>query len=361
MFELYDNVETYRIFIYILAIIFGLLVGSFLNVVALRLLKEESVVHPPSHCTKCNAPIKPYDNIPVISWILLGGKCRNCKEKISIQYPLVEFATGLLFFLCVLCFGLSIKTLGMMLVISALVVITITDLYEQLIYDITSVGLIPFGLVYSFFNLGHVDRPDFVIQIFPESFGLQIPGYLINGAIHLPGIFVSAIVGIIIAVIFFEGLSYLSEVFLGKYGFGMGDTKLCAGLAAWFGWEMLIMIIIISFLVQALIGIPYIFINIYKEGDKKSFYALLTTIIFAAIPIFINIFFPVPSNIALLITGICFVIVLFSLLVFLKQSKKRESFAYLPLGPAIVIGALIIIFYGNDMFVYYSSLFSATL
>ncbi|MGD9580941.1 MAG: A24 family peptidase, partial [Vampirovibrionia bacterium] len=265
-----ENITPFWLTIYVFVTLLGLMVGSFLNVVALRLLKEESVVSPPSHCPKCKTPIKFYDNIPVLSYIILGGKCRGCKDKISIQYPLVELSTAILFLLCVICFGISIKTIGMMFIVTMLVVITVTDLYEQLIFDITSLSLVPVGLAYNLFNLGHVDRPDFVFQLFPKTFGVTIPGFLEQGAIHLPGIFASAIVGIIIAVIFFEGLSWLSEVVLGKYGFGMGDTKLCAGLAAWFGWEMLVLIIIISFLLQAIIGIPVIMYNLYKVKEKKA-------------------------------------------------------------------------------------------
>lgn len=347
MIELFNNYESYRLFIYVTVALFGLFIGSFLNVVALRLLKEESIVTPGSHCPKCKTPIHFYDNIPVLSYILLMGKCRSCKEPISIQYPIVEFSTAFLFFLCVFSFGLSIKTLGMMLIISALIVLTVTDLYEQLIYDVTSVALIPFGLLYNLFNLGHVDRPDFVFPLLPKEAGFSFAGFIQDGSLHLPGIFASAIVGIIIAWVFFEGLSFLCEKFLGKYGFGMGDTKLCAGLAAWFGWELLILIIVLSFVAQAIIGIPILIYNTYKDKDMKSFYSLLATLIATAIPVLLNLLTGVNKSLALAITLVCFVVVIVSLFIILSQTKKRQSYTYLPLGPAIVIGALIVIFYGD--------------
>lgn len=353
MLELYENVEAYRIFVYVMVTCFGLFIGSFLNVVALRLLKEESIVSPPSHCPNCKEPIKFYDNIPVLSYLILGGKCRQCKERISIQYPIVEFATGFLFLLTVLCFGLSIKTIGMMIVISALVVITVTDLREQYIFDVTSLTLVPIGLIYNLFNLGHVNRPDFVFQLFPQSFPVEIPGFLSEGQLHFPGIFASAIVGIIVAIVFFEGLSKLSEIFLGKYGFGMGDTKMCMGLAAWFGWEMLVLVIIISFLAQALFGIPMIFHKVYQAKDMKSFYALLVTLVFSIIPIVINLFMTLDNTIVTIITLVCFVIVLVGLFIFMKQSRKRESLSYLPLGPALVLGAIVVIFYGENILNWY--------
>jgi len=80
-----------------LAAVFGLLIGSFLNVVIWRVPRNVSLVSPPSHCPRCDTPIKPYDNLPVVSWLLLRGRCRNCREPISVRYPLVELATGVLF------------------------------------------------------------------------------------------------------------------------------------------------------------------------------------------------------------------------------------------------------------------------
>ena len=87
------------IFGFIFTFIFGALVGSFLNVVIHRVPREESIVFPNSACPKCKNPIKPYDNLPILSWLILGGKCRNCKEKIAARYPAVELLTALLFVL----------------------------------------------------------------------------------------------------------------------------------------------------------------------------------------------------------------------------------------------------------------------
>src|SRR5581483_9392154 len=87
--------------------IFGLIIGSFLNVCILRIPASESIVLPPSHCPKCGTPIRPYDNIPVLSWLLLAGHCRKCKVRISAMYPMVELGTGLLFLACYFAFGLT--------------------------------------------------------------------------------------------------------------------------------------------------------------------------------------------------------------------------------------------------------------
>jgi leader peptidase (prepilin peptidase)/N-methyltransferase len=106
----------------------GLIIGSFLNVVAWRLPRGESLAHPPSHCPRCGEPIKPYDNVPVLSWLLLRGQCRRCSEPISLRYPAVELATGLLY-AAVVAFrdGTADIVLGLLLV-SFLVPITLIDL-----------------------------------------------------------------------------------------------------------------------------------------------------------------------------------------------------------------------------------------
>jgi leader peptidase (prepilin peptidase)/N-methyltransferase len=112
---------------------FGLIIGSFLNVVAFRLPARESLSHPASHCTSCNTPIKPYDNIPLLSWLLLRGRCRNCGEPISPRYPLVELATGLLWAAVVLARDdAGSIALGLILV-TALVPIVLIDLEHRLI------------------------------------------------------------------------------------------------------------------------------------------------------------------------------------------------------------------------------------
>lgn len=348
MLEHFNNYEHFRILIYVFTFIFGLFMGSFFNVVALRLLKEESIVFPGSHCPKCNHPIRFYDNIPVLSYILLMGKCRDCKAHISIQYPLVEFATGFLYFFSVYSFGLSIQSAGMMLLISALIILIITDLHEQYIFDVTSISLIPFGLVYNFFRFDNFNRPDLILSVMPKDTDLNIQGYFVNGSLHIPGMFVSAVIGIIIAIVFFEGLSYLSEVTLGKPGFGMGDTKLCAGLASWFGWELLIVIIAISILAQVIVGLPILMYNMCKEGDKKSLIATIIMIIATAIPMILN-FIHFNNSISLVIVLVCLIIVSVCLLIMLKNIREKESCLYLPLGPAIAFGAFIVIFYGKEI------------
>ena len=118
-------------FIFIIGIIFG----SFYNVVGYRLPKEESIVFPSSHCPKCNKKLKFYENIPIISYIFLGGKCSGCKKKISIIYPLFELFTGILFVISYKIFGFSFEFISSLIISSVMICITISDIREYIIPD----------------------------------------------------------------------------------------------------------------------------------------------------------------------------------------------------------------------------------
>src|SRR6478672_3451664 len=117
----------------VVAGLFGLLIGSFLNVVAYRLPRKESLIRPGSHCPSCGEPVKAYDNIPVLSWMLLRGRCRHCGERISIQYPLVELATGLLWAGVVAARDDAIGIALGLILVTALVPIVVIDLERRLI------------------------------------------------------------------------------------------------------------------------------------------------------------------------------------------------------------------------------------
>lgn len=115
------------------ALLGGLVIGSFLNVVAWRLPRGESVAHPPSHCPGCGAAIRPYDNVPVLSWLLLRGRCRGCGEPISSRYPLVELVTGLLYLAVVLFRDGTLDVVLGLILVTALVPITLIDLDHRVI------------------------------------------------------------------------------------------------------------------------------------------------------------------------------------------------------------------------------------
>ena len=121
-----------------IAAVFGAIVGSFLNVVAYRLPRKESLSHPPSRCPHCETPIKPYDNVPVLGWLWLRGKCRACEAPISPRYPLIEALTGLLCALCVFVYGADNDVWAPLLFVLLLVPITLIDLEHHIIPNVLS-------------------------------------------------------------------------------------------------------------------------------------------------------------------------------------------------------------------------------
>ncbi|MBA2535037.1 MAG: prepilin peptidase, partial [Rubrobacter sp.] len=118
------------------AVLFGLVVGSFLNVVIHRVPRRESIVWPASHCPYCGEPIRPGDNVPLISYLLLRGRCRNCKESVSARYPAVEALTGLLFGAAAYEFGVSLDLLPALVLISALIALAVVDLEHRLLPNV---------------------------------------------------------------------------------------------------------------------------------------------------------------------------------------------------------------------------------
>lgn len=322
-----------QIYILVCTGILGLIIGSFLNVVILRLFSGESIVFPGSKCPKCSHPIAWYDNIPVIGYLLLRGKCRNCKQSISIQYPLVEIATSFLYVMTVFCFGISLKTLFLLILISLLIVITVTDLKEQVIFDITSIPLIPLGLIYNFFNISNTATHN--IKFF---------------ALNFSDIFFAAVWGAIFGALIFELFARVGTVLVGHRAFGEGDTIIAAALGAWFGWKALIIIIAISLISQLLIGIPIILFNMYKNKDIKSFVSM-SLLIFAMILSIASKFLGWTDNVhnSLLLTAVCFILAIIGVFGVLSGVRERKSHTLLPFGPALVLGGLILLYAGNDV------------
>lgn len=148
--------QFYNIYFTIAFLIIGLVFGSFYNVVGLRLCKKESIIFPPSHCPKCNHKLKAYELIPVISYILLKGKCKKCKGKISVMYPIVEFLTGVLFATSFYKYGFTIELILSLLLSSMLMIIVVTDLNYYIIPDsvIIFFGILIF--IYNFISRGLV-------------------------------------------------------------------------------------------------------------------------------------------------------------------------------------------------------------
>lgn len=213
----------------------GLVIGSFSNVCIYRLPRDESLIFPGSHCPKCNKPIKYYDNIPLISYLILKGKCRYCQEKISGQYPLVEFLTGFIYLVLFLSYGLQLRTFVYMLFCSALIIIIFIDLKEKIIPDVISLPFIALGFLLSFVpnNLSPIN---------------SLLGILVGGG----SLFLIAVVG-----------SYLFK----KEAMGGGDIKLAAMVGAFLGWQLTLLSLFLGFLLGSIVGI---IILIKNKGNKDQ-------------------------------------------------------------------------------------------
>lgn len=192
------------------------------------------MVSPPSHCPNCDYRLRWYDNIPLVSYLLLGGKCRGCRAKISLQYPLVELLNGLLTLALFNRFGATLSFAVLFLFCSALVVVTFIDVEHQIIPDEISLSGIVLGFVFSFFLAGH-------------GWLNSLLGILLGG-------------GSLLLVA--SGYHWLT----GKEGMGGGDIKLLAMMGAFLGWKAIPFIIFASSLIGSIIGVS---VMVVQKKDSK--------------------------------------------------------------------------------------------
>lgn len=163
----------YLVLLYVIIFIFGIVIGSFLNVCIYRLPLEESIAKGSSHCMKCGTKIKRYDLIPLFSWVILGGKCRSCKEKISFRYPAIEFLNGILWVISFIRFDFTLKGLIFAILFSALIVIFFMDFDTKLI-SVGVVIFIGFLAVPYYILIGDVNLSSHLIGALAVSFPLLI-------------------------------------------------------------------------------------------------------------------------------------------------------------------------------------------
>lgn len=327
-----------------LTFVVGLCIGSFLNVMGLRFLADEPIVLPPSHCPKCQTLLRPIDNIPVLSFLILGGKCHSCKESISVQYPLIELATGALFCLVIWTFGISFQSLFLLFLICNLVVIFITDLRESLIFQVNSLSLIPAGLLFNLLNLSHAPGD------IPLDLGMMV--------IHFSPALVSAAIAIVIALVFFEGMILLSQLFFGTEGFGHGDTHLMMGVGAFLGWPLTVLALVLGFIIQTIPAIPMLVLQWIRNKQYVSLISGGVALLCGGAPlVLMNL--PLTPETRMIISMACLILAIVALIVFLRQVRTAQTFTYLPLGPALVIGSLVALFWGHpilDGYLHYVSM-----
>ncbi|HUJ83320.1 MAG TPA: prepilin peptidase, partial [Candidatus Acidoferrales bacterium] len=203
---------------------FGLVIGSFLNVCIVRIPGHKSIVLPSSACPKCGAKIRPYDNIPVVSWLLLGGKCRDCKTKISPIYPLVELLTALLFWGCYRAFGFTVDALKWAAFSAIIIVLVFTDLRDRILPDVVNYTGFVIGLALSLV-LQPADGT--AAWLARHIFDFPAPVRLLSLADALFGAAIGA--GLLWAV---------SEIYFrlrGREGMGMGDVKMMLMVGSFLG------------------------------------------------------------------------------------------------------------------------------
>ena len=229
-----------EVVIYILIFLFGICIGSFLNVCIYRMGREESIVQPASHCPNCQKPILWQDNIPLLSYILLRGKCRSCGKKISFRYFSIELLTGLLFLALYHRFGATPVTLIYCALTAGLIVATFVDIDFQIIPDEISVGGIVLGIILS--------------VLFPAIHGR------LN---HLLG-FRDALLGILVGGGVLWILGCIGDFIFKKESMGGGDIKLLAMIGAFLGWKIALLSLPLASLVGAVVGV------IIKVRTKQS-------------------------------------------------------------------------------------------
>jgi leader peptidase (prepilin peptidase)/N-methyltransferase len=249
---------------YFIAVILGLVIGSFLNVCIYRIPRNLSIVFPSSRCPFCNNAIRPWDNIPVISYLFLGGRCRSCKAKISTRYPLIEMLNASLYAAVIWRYGIGWNSVVYAVLCSSLIVIAFIDLEFQIIPDRITLAGIPIGLLAGSFLL-----PDPFMRADLLGYKAALAGIISGG-----------------------GFFYLVAV-LSRGGMGGGDIKMMAMVGSLMGWKAVFLTTFLGSLVGSVVGV--------------------------------------------------------SLMVFKGKGRKTK----VPFGPFLALGALITLFFGQEILVWY--------
>lgn len=222
--------------------------GSFLNVCIHRLPRGESLLYPPSHCPECGSSIRWFDNIPLISYLLLKGRCRSCKRHISFQYPLVEAITGFLFLSAFLPYSLNssiislFPLLGDLLLISFLIPIFFIDLKHQIIPNSLSYPLIISGVIFGFLQQ----------TLLSSAVGAGIGG----GTLFL--------------------IYFIASRVLKEEGMGAGDIKLSIGIGAFLGGEKTLLFLFLSFIIGGIFAAIFLLLHLKERRERIPFAPFLT-------------------------------------------------------------------------------------
>ncbi len=231
-------------------LLFGLVVGSFLNVCIVRLPRGRSIVHPPSHCPRCRERIKVYDNIPIISYLLLRGRCRSCGEPISLRYPLVEVVNASFYVWIVSEFGLGGEAFLMMVFCSSLIVITFIDFDYQIIPDIITLPGILVG----------VSAAPFFMSALTESLPFRLGELMPHAGLYLTS-FLNSVIGMLIGALPLLIIGWAWEKLRHIEAMGGGDIKLMGMVGSFLGWKGALLTIMLGALTGSAVGLSLILLK----------------------------------------------------------------------------------------------------
>jgi leader peptidase (prepilin peptidase) / N-methyltransferase len=238
--------------------VFGLIMGSFLNVCITRIPEGFSIVSPGSRCPRCATPIKPYDNVPVFGWLLLRGRCRSCDLPISPMYPLVELLTALLFLACYLRFDITQATVKWLFFTCLIIILAVTDLRVRILPDLINWPGVAAGLLFSAF----VPPNDGIALFLTESlFHRALP-------VHILGVF-EGILGAAFGSLLLWGVAALYKAVRGRQGMGLGDVKMMAMVGAFLGFRGVFLTILLGTLLGSLVGLTVI-VGLYAARWKSG-------------------------------------------------------------------------------------------
>lgn len=233
-----------QIFLGVFIFIAGTCVGSFLNVCIYRIPLEQSIAFPPSHCPHCSTPLKTKDLLPIISYLLLKGKCRYCDAGISMRYPLVELLTGIVWLTVFIRFGLSIETAAFLFLFSILIAVFFIDIDHMIIPNGLVLTGLAGGLLIFIYNLFH-------------PFSLYSPARWYTpliGMVSASGVlFIVALIGLLI--------------YKNDGAMGMGDVKIFMPIGLFIGWKLALLALFMSIMAGGLISI---FLLLFRIKDRKS-------------------------------------------------------------------------------------------
>ncbi|NJM99069.1 MAG: prepilin peptidase [Phormidesmis sp. RL_2_1] len=216
----------------LIVFILGAAIGSFLNVVVYRLPVGLSLIYPPSRCPRCETGLKPYDNVPVLGWLWLKGKCRSCRLPIAMRYPMVEFATGCLFVAVFLVFGTTWQTLGHWIFVCWLLTLALIDLDTMTLPNVLTASGLLLGWGFQGW-LSYLSQPSLS---------------------HVAGGVMSAMIVSMVGLWAFDLIGVMGSRAFGKPAMGGGDAKLAAMMAAWLGWQGLLLSTFLAAAMGAVIG-----------------------------------------------------------------------------------------------------------